>query len=173
MAWHTARLIGRRIPDANVAEYVDDAIVTHSMRELLAGARSIVTGMPGAYTPVCTMQHVPNLIANAERFAASGFTGIYCLVTSDPFSLAAWARSVDPQHKVRFLSDGNLDFCGALGLISNERDLFMGRRSCRYTLVTEGDVMRAVRVEESVLDFHCTRAELAIDDIGPVTMPGF
>jgi len=151
--------LGQRAPLAMLAELIDGEIKSVSTDSLFAGRRAVVIGVPGAYTPICTKTHLPEFIAAADEMRRAGFSLVACIVTSDPFATAHWAREMDPAGKVRFLSDGNLDFARAANLVSLERDLFLGERSARYLMVLESAIVQRITVERSVLDVSCTRAK--------------
>lgn len=152
-------LIGKRLPDSRLGEMVGGEIRSLVASELFADGRSVIVGMPGAFTPICSGRHLPNLVANAARLRLGGVKHLACIVTSDPFALDAWAREADPSGQVRFLSDGNLSFARAIGLTSYEPSLFIGERSARYVILTENGVITAVRVERSILDVGCTAVD--------------
>ena len=155
----TEIVVGSRVPHVKLGYLSNGDVATVNACDLFAGARSVVLGIPGAFTPVCTRQHVPDFVANADEIAASGYSQLICIAPNDPFTLETWRAQVDPQSKIRFLSDGNLDFCRALGLNEAHRDLFLGQRSKRYLLLVNDGVIQRVRVESSILTYACTRAE--------------
>lgn len=149
-------LIGKRLPDAKIGEMVDGEIRTYVASDLFAVGRAVIVGMPGAFTPICSGRHLPNLVANAERLRAGGVKHLACVVTSDPFAIDSWGKQVDPSGQIRFLSDGNLSLARALGLMSHEPTLFVGKRSARYVILTDNGVISTVRVESSILEVGCT-----------------
>ncbi|MEQ1784801.1 MAG: redoxin family protein [Hyphomonadaceae bacterium] len=149
-------LIGKRLPDEKLGEMVGGEIHTFIASELFAVGRAVIVGMPGAFTPICSGRHLPNLVANAARLRYGGVTHLACVVTSDPFAIDSWAKQVAPSGEIQFLSDGNLSFARALGLMSYEPSLFVGERSARYVLLTENGIISTVRVESSILDVGCT-----------------
>ena len=149
-------LIGKRLPDAKIGEMVDGEIRTYVASDLFAVGRAVIVGMPGAFTPICSGRHLPNLVANAERLRAGGVKHLACVVTSDPFAIDSWRKQVDPSGQIRFLSDGNLSLARALGLMSHEPTLFLGERSARYVILTDNGVVSTVRVEDSILEVGCT-----------------
>lgn len=151
--------IGREIPDVMLAEYIEGVVLGRRAREIFGVGHVLVAGAPGAFTPICSQHHIPNLIENADNLLERGFKALFCVVSSDPFSMAEWAEKVDPKHRLRFLSDGNLEFSRALNLLSEERTLFLGQRSARYALSINEGVIQGVRVEASILAFRCTRAD--------------
>jgi peroxiredoxin len=118
-----------------------------------------VIGVPGAFTPVCSEEHVPGLVANADKLRKWGFRQIVCIVASDPFATDAWAKLMDPQGKVRFVSDGNLDFAREFGLIVHEHKLVLGDRSERYLFAVRDGVIEVFRLEQRITDYSCTASD--------------
>ena len=94
---------------------------------------------------------------------ASGYNQLICIAPNDPFVLKAWSRLLDPEKRLEFLSDGNLDFARALNLKVENRELFLGWRSERYLIIVENGSITRFRVEPSVLTYSCTRAVDALD----------
>ncbi|SMG01444.1 Peroxiredoxin [Burkholderia singularis] len=75
--------VGDTLPDAELFEYLDDARVgctlgpnAFSVREQTAGRRVAIFGLPGAFTPTCSTQHVPGYVEHAERLRAAGIDEI-------------------------------------------------------------------------------------------------
>lgn len=155
-------LVGMRVPTARVADLVDGQIVPLMACDVLGKGRTLVIGVPGAFTPICTERHVPGLVANAERLRRSGYDNIVCVVASDPFVTSAWARQVDPNGAIRFVSDGNLHLAYALGLTTRQHKLFLGDRSERYMLIIDNGLIETVRIEKQITDYSCTRADILI-----------
>ena len=150
---------GARVPAVSLG-YLDHGVVASaSTDEIFGGKRSVVLGVPGAFTPVCTHEHVRDFVASVERLTASGFHQLLCVSPNDPFVLEAWQRVVDPRCKLQFFSDGNLAFCHALGLSLKNEELFLGVRSRSYMLIVENLTIQRVRVEANIA---CTRAEDAL-----------
>jgi peroxiredoxin len=144
----------------------DGALHKISARELFASGRSIVMGIPGAFTPVCTQRHIPDFVSHADRFAQSGITQLVCIAPNDPFVLAEWAKIVDPDHRLRFFSDGNLEFVRALGVSCDIGNLFCGERGERYLMVIEHGTIVRFQVEENILNYarSSVREAMAVAD---------
>ena len=160
----TAAPGGAQIPDVPLAYLGDDGDVrTISAAKCLAEGRAAVLGVPGAFTPVCTKRHIPDFIKNAAKFETLGFRQLVCIAPNDPFVLDAWARAVDPERKLRFLSDGNLEFTRSLALDAANRELFIGTRSERYLMIVEDGTIVRLRIEPNILTFSCATADDALD----------
>lgn len=79
---------GGLIPDVQFGRMASGEIESVSAREFFAHGRAVVLGIPGAFTPVCTKQHVPDFVRNAEKLRASGIAHLVCIAPNDPFVLA-------------------------------------------------------------------------------------
>lgn len=140
-------VLGGKIPNVNFGYLDEGQVRSISARKVFEYHRAIVLGVPGAFTPSCTQLYVPDFIRNAARLRASGFSELICIVPNDPFVVKAWADMLDPQRKLTFLSDGNLDFATALGMTSHDRQLFGGKRCERYLMTVEDGVIVRLRSE--------------------------
>ena len=159
-----AIITGSRIPDVQLAALDDRGEVRAvAAAELFAYGRALVLGIPGAFTPICSTQHVPDFVQNADRLTAQGYSHLICIAPNDPFVLDAFARQFDPDRRIEFLSDGNLDFTRALNLEARNRALFLGRCSQRYLMIVENGLITRIRIEEDLLRYSCTRAADALE----------
>ncbi len=151
--------VGERAPAVRLARLRHGALEEVDLEARLSGLRAVVVGVPGAFTPVCTRDHVPDFVANAEALKRAGHDAVICVAPNDPWTLAAWAERLDPHGAVEFLSDGNRDLARALGVLTVDRANFFGERSQRYLLVTQRCVIERLRVEPVFDVLTCTRAE--------------
>ena len=157
-----ANLSSYRVPDVRLGYLDDGEIRSVSASKFFAEGRTIILGIPGAYTPVCSTRHVPDFVQSADRFKTLGFNRLVCIAPNDPFVLDAWSREMDPERKLRFLSDGNLEFTHELALESVNPELFVGMRSERYLMVVEdGNIVR-LRIEPNILTYSCSTADDAL-----------
>ncbi|MDZ4738914.1 MAG: peroxiredoxin [Alphaproteobacteria bacterium] len=159
---HNYSLPSSTVPDVQLGFLVGDEIHQISARELFASGRSVVIGIPGAFTPVCSNQHIPDFVRHAQEFARAGIARMICIAPNDPFVLAAWAKQVDPDHRLRFYSDGNLEFVRALGVNCDIGSLFCGERGERYLMVVENGTIVRFRVETSILNYAIASATEAM-----------
>ena len=140
---------GDEIPNETLARLVNGEIQTVKMAYLVAGVKAAILGVPGAFTPVCTEQQLPSFIRQASVLKAQGFEKLICVAANDPWVVDDWARKLDPDGRIIFLSDGNLEFTRAMGLQAFDRHNFLGVRSRRYLLTTEVGIIRSIRAEAS------------------------
>ncbi|OOG28676.1 peroxiredoxin [Thioalkalivibrio denitrificans] len=147
--------VGDRLPDGRLTEYVETEGGGCSLgpnhfqvSELVSGRRLLIFGLPGAFTPTCSAQHVPGYVANYERFRAAGIDEIWCISVNDPHVLHAWAKDQGSDGKVRMMGDGNCDYSRALGLEIDFRDRNWGFRSRRYAMYVDDGMVKVLNVEE-------------------------
>ncbi|RYG87612.1 MAG: hypothetical protein EON58_20610, partial [Alphaproteobacteria bacterium] len=81
-----------------------------------------------------------------------------CVAPSDPWSMTKWASEIDPEGRIRFLSDGNLEFARATGLNVSINELFLGEAMMRFSMVVHDGVVDKINIERSVLDVSCSSA---------------
>jgi peroxiredoxin len=113
-----------------------------------AGKKIVIFGLPGAYTPTCSAQHVPGYLKHLDALKAKGVDEVWCVSVNDGFVMAAWGKDEKGIGKIRFLGDGSADFTKKLGL---ELDLVaagMGVRMKRCSLFVVDGVVKAVNVEQ-------------------------
>jgi peroxiredoxin len=144
---------GAQLPDATLRESTEfgDACPLAPAElhtaEAARGKRIVIFGVPGAYTPTCSAQHVPSYLANYDALKAKGVNEIWCVAVNDGYVMAAWGREQRALGKIRFLGDGSAEFARKLGL---ERDLGasgMGVRMKRCSLLVEDGVVQRVNIE--------------------------
>ncbi|KAG0315331.1 hypothetical protein BGZ99_007523 [Dissophora globulifera] len=112
------------------------------------GKKVIIFGVPGAFTPTCNNQHVPEFYAKYNEFKARGIDEIICLSTTDAFVMDAWGKWTHTNDKIIFAADGNAEFVHATGLVLDLTVAGMGaNRSQRFALVADDLVVKYIGVE--------------------------
>lgn len=157
--------VGQRIPPAFLGALHDGQVRRVATEPLFLGRRAILLGVPGAFTPVCTTRHVPDFVANADRLRESGYSLIACMAPNDPWVLRDWSRKVDPEGKIMFLSDGNLEFARRLGLTDMDHDNYLGERCRRFLMVLKDAVVEKLNVESGTIAMTCTGARDALSTV--------
>ena len=143
---------GDRIPPISLMVMGPEGPSTLSTEELFGGKRVAVFGLPGAFTPVCSAQHLPGYVAKAEALAAKGIDTIACISVNDPFVMQAWGDAHDVGGKVQMVADPEGSLTRALGLAIDLSDFGLGERSERYSMIVDDGSVSAVNVEKSILD---------------------
>ena len=115
--------------------------------ELFKGKRVVLFAVPGAFTPTCSMKHLPGFLEQASAIKAKGVDDVVCLSVNDAFVMGAWGNANNARGKVRMLADGNGDFTKAVGLSLDASGFGMGTRSQRYAMVVKDGRVEQLFVE--------------------------
>jgi peroxiredoxin len=139
--------IGDTIPEGTFSRMTESGPAPISTRELFAGRKVILFGVPGAFTPTCSKQHLPGYLSKYEALKAKGVDAIACMAVNDVFVMDAWGRANDVGDRVLMLADGNGAYTRALGLEFDLSGFGMGTRSRRFSMVVEDGVVTQLNVE--------------------------
>ena len=146
--------IGDRLPDAQLSEFIETETEgctlgpnTFDVSALVKGKTIAIFGLPGAFTPTCSAQHVPGYVQHAKALHAKGVDEIWCVSVNDAFVMGAWGRDQQATGIVRMMADGSAEFTKAIGM---EFDLIargLGIRSQRYSMLVEDGVVTQLNLE--------------------------
>jgi glutaredoxin/glutathione-dependent peroxiredoxin len=126
-----------------------------------AGRKIVIFGLPGAFTPTCSAQHVPGYIKNYDALKAKGVAEIFCMAANDGFVMGAWGRSQNVGSKVRMVGDGSATFTKALGLELDLTARGMGMRCDRFAMVVDNGVVAYI-AKEAPGKFEVSSAEAVL-----------
>jgi len=142
---------GDSLPDVKLREMGDGGPKDVSVAELTKGKRVVLFAVPGAFTPTCSMKHLPGFVEKAGELRAKGVQEIVCLSVNDAFVMGAWGKAQGAGDKVRMVADGNGEFTKAIGLELDASGFGMGKRSKRYAMIVKDGKVESVLVDESGL----------------------
>jgi peroxiredoxin len=164
--------VGDRLPEATLAEFIETPTEGCSLgpnsfkiSELVKGKKIALFGLPGAYTPTCSAQHVPGYVQHADALKAKGVDEIWCVSVNDAFVMGAWGRDQKATRTVRMMADGSAHFTKALGLEFDLTAKGMGVRSQRYSMLVEDGVVKQLNVEGPG-KFEVSNAETMLKQLG-------
>ena len=139
--------VGDRLPDATFKAMTADGAKDLSTADVFAGRKVVLFGVPGAFTPTCSNNHLPGYLENRDAIVARGVDTIAVVATNDHHVMAAWARFSGGEGKILFLADGNGEFVRAAGLEADMSQAAMGRRSRRFSMIVDDGKVTALNVE--------------------------
>jgi glutaredoxin/glutathione-dependent peroxiredoxin len=142
---------GDKLPEVKVKEMSESGPRDVSLGELTKGKKVVLFAVPGAFTPTCSMKHLPGFVEKAGDLRAKGVQEILCLSVNDAFVMGAWGKQQGAGDKVRMLADGNGEFTKAVGLELDASGFGMGKRSKRYAMIVNDGKVEQVLVDESGL----------------------
>lgn len=137
---------GDTIPASKFKVMGGDGPEDMSSDEVFKGKKVVLFAVPGAFTPGCTMTHLPGYVVNADKIHEKGVDTIACTAVNDIFVMDAWGKSQNAENIV-MLADGNGDFARAIGLEMDVTGAGLGMRSQRYAMVVDDGVVTHLAVE--------------------------
>jgi glutaredoxin/glutathione-dependent peroxiredoxin len=139
--------VGTRLPDVKVKLVNADDIKDVSTAEYFADKKVVLFGVPGAFTPTCSNNHLPGYLENVDTILGKGVDEIAVISVNDAFVMRAWARFSGGEGKISFLADGSAAFAKALGLDMDMSAGGMGTRSKRFSMIIEDGMVTALNIE--------------------------
>ena len=139
--------VGDRLPSATLTIMTAEGPKPLTTAELCEGKKVVLFAVPGAFTPTCSVQHLPGYVDNAQSLKDKGVDTVACVSVNDPFVMGAWGKDREVGEDLMMLSDGNGDFTGAIGLVMDGSGFGLGTRSQRYAMIIDDGVVSTLNVE--------------------------
>ena len=157
---------GEKLPTADFF-YLDDNNTVQKVdtKSLFEGHKAIIFGVPGAFTKVCSAQHLPGYVKHFEEAKKKGITKIICLSVNDPNVMQAWGEVHDARGKVLMLGDPFCKFTKSIGAEIDRNEKGLGMRSARYTMLIEEGVVTRIKEESDAAVCEISAAENFLKEI--------
>ncbi|KAJ8565869.1 hypothetical protein K7X08_008445 [Anisodus acutangulus] len=146
-------------------EGVSSKFSTTPLNDIFKGKKVVIFGLPGAYTGVCSMQHVPSYKNNIDKFKAKGIDSVICVAVNDPYVMNGWAEKLQAKEAIEFYGDFDGSFHKSLDLTIDLSAALLGPRSHRWSAyVVDGNV-KVLNVEEAPSDFKVSGGDVILGQI--------
>ncbi len=106
--------------------------------EVFKNHKTIVIGVPGAFTKVCSAKHLP---------------------VNDPNVMKAWGESQKVEDKIFMAADPYCEFTKSIGAEIDRHDRGQGMRSARYTMLIDDNVVKKIQAEEDTATCEISAAQ--------------
>lgn len=153
--------VGDKIPSATLKIMGEKGPQDLSTDALFAGKKVVLFAVPGAFTPTCSMAHLPGFVALADKIKDKGVDTIACLSVNDAFVMDAWGKGANAEELL-MVSDWDAGFSKALDLTMDASGFGLGVRSQRFALVAEDGVITHLAVEAPG-QFEVSKAEAVLE----------
>jgi len=134
------------IPSSEVFVLENGEPIKKNIENILKNKKSVIFGLPGAYTSVCSAKHLPGYVNNSEKYKQKGIDQIICMSVNDPFVMNAWGKENNVGDKIIMIGDPFLNFTKAIGAEVDKSGRGLGIRSNRYTMLV--DNLKIVKIQE-------------------------
>ena len=157
--------IGEKLPSSELF-YLD---VNNDVKKIdvldLCKGKTIIIGMPGAFTKTCSALHLPGYIKNYEKAIKKGISKIVCIAVNDPNVMKAWGENQNAGSKIFMAGDPFLKFTKAIGAEVDKSQKGLGIRSNRYTMLVENAEVKKVEEEKETAICEVSAAENFLKNI--------
>ena len=134
------------IPSSEVFILENGEPIQKNIQSFLKNKKSVIFGLPGAYTSVCSAKHLPGYVKNSEKYKEKGIDQIICISVNDPFVMNAWGKENNVGDKIIMMGDPFLNFTKAIGAEVDKSGRGLGIRSNRYTMLV--DNLKIIKIQE-------------------------
>ena len=134
------------IPSSEVFILENGEPVKKNIENFLKNKKTVIFGLPGAYTSVCSAKHLPGYVKNSEKYKEKGVDQIICMSVNDPFVMNAWGKENNVGDKIIMMGDPFLNFTKAIGAEVDKSGRGLGIRSNRYTMLV--DNLKIIKIQE-------------------------
>ncbi len=155
---------GQKMPSGVFGVMTDAGPGAVSTDDFFGGKKVVLISVPGAFTPTCSMNHLPGFVEHADEILGKGVDTIACMAVNDVFVMDAWGKDRNVGDKVSMLADGNGEYAKALGLEMDATAFGMGSRSQRFAIIVDDGVASHVAVEDAG-KFEVSSAEAVLANL--------
>ncbi len=152
--------IGDRIPNVELRVMGAEGPEAVNTEDLFAGKKVVLFAVPGAFTPGCSMTHLPGFVVKADEIKAKGVDSIICTAANDVFVMDAWGKAQNAEA-ITMLADGIGEFAAAMGLDQDLSGIQFGKRSQRYAMIVNDGVVELLNVDAKGIDKSSAETVLA------------
>ena len=157
---------GDKLPNSEFF-YLDkeNAVKKIKSNEFFKSQKTIIIGVPGAFTKVCSAKHLPGYVQNYNEVKKKGVTKIICVSVNDPNVMKAWGEIQKVEDKIFMAADPYCEFTKSIGADIDRFDRGQGTRSARYTMLVENNIATKIKAEEDTATCEMSAAENFLDSI--------
>jgi len=155
--------VGNSFPSGMFLIKDSDGIKEVKTDDYFKSNKVVLFALPGAFTPTCSAKHLPGYLKFYQDIKDKGVDLIACMAVNDPHVMRAWSLANEVEEKIDMLSDTDCSISEALGLVHNFGKV-MGRRSRRFAMIVEDNIIKKCFVEE-VGAFEVSTAENVLKNL--------
>ena len=154
----------KKIPSVIVPIISNGNMNDKNLFDLFKGKKNIIFGVPGAFTPTCSEQHLPGFLKLSNIIKSKGIDDIYCMSVNDKYVMNSWLLNNKAGEKIIGIADGNAEISRILEVIIDKKENFMGIRCMRFVMIVDNNVIKKIFLDESG-KFEITSAENLLKNI--------
>ena len=134
-----------------------------SSSDLFNEKKVLLVGVPGAFTPTCSNDHLPGFVNNYNELIKKGIDEIFFVATNDPFVMSEWGKSLG-ENKIKFISDCTQEFLNKSQLVLDLSSIGLGKRLSRFAMVIDKGLITNI-FDEKGGGLEISKAENVLSNI--------
>ncbi|CAG7935755.1 unnamed protein product [Penicillium nalgiovense] len=116
--------------------------INYNASQEWANKKVVLFSVPGAFTPTCSVNHVPGYIQNLPKLREKGVDIVAVVAFNDPFVMSAWGKANAVRDDIIFLSDPDAKFSKSIGWADEASG-----RTGRYAIVIDHGKVGYAQIE--------------------------
>ncbi|OOF96829.1 hypothetical protein ASPCADRAFT_206971 [Aspergillus carbonarius ITEM 5010] len=106
-----------------------------------ADKKVVLFSVPGAFTPTCSINHVPGYIQNLPQLKEKGVQVVAVIASNDSYVMSAWGKANNVKgDDILFLSDPDARFSNTIGWAN-------GGRTGRFAIIIDHGKVTYAQIE--------------------------
>ena len=135
--------------------------------ELFGDKKIILIGMPGAFSPTCSMMHLPSFIKSVKEFKDLGVEEIFCVLVNDVYVAKVWGESTGATKAgIKIITDPLSILAETLDMEFTVKGTGLLRRLQRFTAVIKNNKIDRLYFEKERGVCDMTSAQNVLKDLG-------
>lgn len=141
--------VGSTLPDHELMQWDGSKIARKSVLSLAASGKTMIIGVVGAFTPICTNNHLKDYLPMIPSLRDAGLVQhVLSIGVVDPFVLHAWGDQMGATGVVDLWSDPDCGFSRSIGITADLGAMGLGTRSGRYSMLLKDGVVEKLNIED-------------------------
>ena len=134
--------------------------------ELFGNKKIILIGMPGAFSPTCSMRHLPSFIKSVKEFKDLGVEEIFCVLVNDVYVAKVWGESTGATKAgIKIITDPLSILAETLDMEFTVKGTGLLRRLQRFTAVIKNNKIDRLYFEKERGVCDMTSAQNVLKDL--------
>ena len=156
--------VGDTLPSASFLRVGADGPEEVALKDLTTGKKTVIFGLPGAYTRTCSASHMPSFVDNIDKLREAGVAEVICISVNDPFVMAAWGKDTGAEAAgIHMLGDPRATFTKEIGMAFTAEPVGLIDRSRRYAMIVYDNVVQTLSIEDSTGQCSISSGDAILD----------
>ena len=159
--------VGDEFPEV-IFNWMDDnfEVQKAASNELFDNKKVILIGMPSAFSPTCSMMHLPSFIKSVKEFEDLGIDEIFCVLVNDVYVAKVWGETTGATKAgIKIITDPLSILAEKLDFEFTVKGTGLLRRLQRFTTVINDKKIEKLYFEKEHGVCDLTSAQTILKDI--------